>query len=223
MSELTELELRTLAPEVEWPPTPDVAGRLAFARRPRRRALTAAVAIAAAALAATFAVPQSRSAVLRFFHLGGVTVVRVDTLPRAEERPLSAGLGDPVGDAEAALVLGAPFRPASHGQLYRLGGFVSTLIATPKPALLSEFGSPDLIKKFSVTSRVLPLEVAPGVPGLWIAGGPHVVFFDGSSPRLAGNVLVWTAGGVTFRLEGRGLTQADALRLAREILGTGGG
>jgi hypothetical protein len=221
---MTELELRGLAAEVEWPPTPDVAGRLALPHRARRRPLVAAaVALAAAAIAATFAVPQSRSAVLRFFHLGGVTVVRVDTLPPARERPLSAGLGDPVGDAEAALALGAPFRPAEHGRLYRLGGFVSTLLATPEPALLSEFGSPELIKKVAATGRVEPLQVAPGVPGLWIAGAPHVAFFDGSSPRLAGNVLVWTSGGITFRLEGRGLAQAEALRLARRILGTGAG
>src|SRR5204863_2740785 len=86
---MTELErivggLRTLP--VDWPATPDVAARLEL--RPRRRlAIVAAVALAAAALAAAFAVPQSRSAILRFFHLRGVTVERVGTLPRAQELP----------------------------------------------------------------------------------------------------------------------------------------
>jgi hypothetical protein len=35
-------------------------------------------------------------------------------------------------------------------------------------------------------------------------------------------VLVWAKGGVTFRLEGRGLDEETALKLAREILGTTG-
>ena len=78
--------------------------------------------------------PQSRSAILRFFHLGGVTVVRVETLPPAQERPLAAGLGSAVTDAEAERTLGAPFLPAGHGTLYERDGFVSTLLRGPGAA-----------------------------------------------------------------------------------------
>ena len=216
---MTELERALRALPVAWPATPDVASRLEL--RPRRyRMLVAAAAVAAAiAVGAAFAVPDSRGAILRFFHLRGVTVEHVDTLPSAEARALTSGLGTSIGDEAARSRLGAPFLPSDHGPLFDQHGFVSTLLAVPQPALLTEFGSPSLIKKFAA-GDVEWVSVAPGVPGLWVPGH-HVVFVSGTSPRLAGNTLLWTSGGVTFRLEAPGLTRARAIQLAREILGTG--
>jgi hypothetical protein len=210
---MTELERSLRALDVDWPSTPVVQLELV----PRRRRRTVAALAVVAAAAAAFAVPQSRSAILDFFHLGGVTVVRVETLPPAQERPLSAGLGSAVDDAGAAKILGTAFVPRQHGTLRERDGFVSTVLRGP--VLLSEFGSAYLIKKLAA-GPVVWVEVAPGVQGLWIAGASHVVSFPGASPRLAGAVLVWERGGVTFRLEGAGLRKEDALRLARELLGT---
>jgi hypothetical protein len=213
---MTELERDLRALRVEWPETPDVASRLEL--RPRRRLLVPALVLAAiVAVAAAFAVPESRSAILRFFHLRGVTVERVGTLPPAEERPLVAGLGGEIDDTRARALLGGPFLPAAHGTLFERDGIVSTLLRGP--VLLSEFGAPEFLKKFA-TSNVEWVDVAPDVQGLWIAGAPHVVFFPDASPRLAGNVLVFATDTRTFRLEGRGLTKADALAEARRILGT---
>ena len=208
---MTDLERALRALDVDWPSTPDVRLELA----PRRRGRLVVAVAFVAAVAAAFAVPQSRSAILDFFHLGGVSVEQVETLPPAQERPLAAGLGAVVEDAEATRVLGAAFLPRRHSTLYERGGFVSTVLRGP--VLLSEFGSAYLIKKFA-TGTVEWVEVAPGVRGLWIAGAPHVVFFPDTSPRLAGNVLVWEQGGVTFRLEGTGLARQSALNLARELL-----
>lgn len=214
---MTELERSLRALPVAWPETPDVVARLELAPR---RCWTLVVAVAAAlAVGAGFAVPDSRGAILRFLHLGGVTVERVHALPPAEERSLAAGLGSPVGDERARALLGLPFLPSDHGPLYEKDGFVSTLLALSQPALLTEFGSSTLIKKLAFGGAEY-VAVAPGVPGIWIEG-KHVVLFGGGSPRLAGNVLVWVSGGITFRLEAPGLTRADARRIAREILGTG--
>jgi hypothetical protein len=216
---MTELERELLALRIEWPETPDVASRLEL--RPRRRLLLPALVLAAiVAIAAALAVPQSRSAILRFFHLRGVTVERVGTLPSADERPLAVGLGGEIGDTRARTLLGGPFLPSSHGTLFERDGIVSTLLRGP--VLLSEFGAPEFLKKFA-TSNVEWVQVAPDVQGLWIAGAPHVVFFPDASPRLAGNVLVFATDTRTFRLEGRRLTKADALAKAREILGTTAG
>ena len=217
---MADLERSLRALDVDWPETPDVAGLLAPAPRPARNGVLLAVACAAVvvAIAAAFAVPQSRSAILRFFHLRGVTVERVETLPPAAERPLAVGLGARVDDVAAGQALGGPFRPGRHGRLYEQDGVVSTLLRGP--LLLSEFGAPEFLKKFA-TSKVEWLQVEPGVTGLWIAGEHHVVFFPGASPRLAGNVLVWATDTRTYRLEGPGLTRAAALRLARAIIGTG--
>src|SRR6266852_2264483 len=94
-----ERELRALP--IDWPATPQFA--LVLARRRRRWPLV--VAIALAAIAAAFAVPQSRSAILRFFDIGADRIQFVGTLPRAEVRPLDAGLGAPVSVAEARAIV----------------------------------------------------------------------------------------------------------------------
>ena len=212
-------DLRSLGSWVAWPPAPDVAGRLELGPRPaRRRTLIAAVAAALLAIAVAFAVPQARSSILRFLHIGGVTIERGTTRPPAQERPLSGGLGRLVSAAEAASALGKPFR-GPHGALYEQYGIVSTVLSGSEPILLSEFGSAGLVKKFT-SSDAERVEISPGVQGIWISGKKHVVFFPKASPRLAGNALIWADGSITFRLEGSGLEREEALRIARRILGT---
>jgi hypothetical protein len=94
-----ERALSTLRDELDWPPTPDLAGvtraRLAAepARRPRRRRapalrlprLAPAVAIALAALIALGAVlaasPDVRATLGRLLGIGAVRIERVDRLP----------------------------------------------------------------------------------------------------------------------------------------------
>src|SRR4030095_5276448 len=92
--------------DVAWPETPELQLELA----PRRRKLwPVAVALAAVvAVAAAFAVPQSRGAILRFFHLGAAKIEVVDTLPPAESRPLEAGLGPVVPLLQAPGLPAAP-------------------------------------------------------------------------------------------------------------------
>src|SRR5438105_2103223 len=94
---MPELEraLVALGSELEFPATPDLVGpvRRRLARRAPWCVLAFALALLAVAFGIAMAVPQARSAILRFFHIGAVTVERVETLPRAEQRPLVAGLG----------------------------------------------------------------------------------------------------------------------------------
>jgi hypothetical protein len=218
-----ERSLRALADEVEWPATPDIAGRLELGpprRRRRRRLVVVAVAAALLAVAIAFAVPPARSSILRFLHLGGVTVERVSVLPPAAERPLRADLGSPVTRARARAILGAPFRvPPVEGEpkLYERDGTVSALLADPGPVLLTETAFTGLMKKLAATSEVEAVQVEPGVDGIWIAGPAHVFYGPELPPRLAANVLVWERGGVTYRLEGRSLTKDRALGLARAM------
>ena len=94
---MPELEraLVQLGHELDWPAEPDLGSRVR-ARIERKRftpPLVVAVALAVVAFAIAFAVPQARSSILRFFHIGAVTIERVETLPAAQERPLAAGLG----------------------------------------------------------------------------------------------------------------------------------
>src|SRR6266508_2095955 len=98
---MTELEraLVALAGELDFPPEPNlVAGvRARLERRrllfPRRRALALAVALVVVAFGIAMAVPDARSAILRFFHIGAVTVEQVETLagPDTHVEPVQIG------------------------------------------------------------------------------------------------------------------------------------
>jgi hypothetical protein len=235
-----ETRLRDLGHELALPWEPDllpgVMARLERpARRRWRRPLVAAVALGLLALAIAFAVPPARSAILRFFHLGAVSVERVDTLPPARERPLTAGFGLPTTRAKAERRAGfkllvPPFSGSGPERVYAAGpGVLGTVLDVPVPGgrravLLVEIEGSDLgfaKKVVKKETRIAPTSV-DGSDALWIRG-PHVVTFvatpngtNAEISRVSGNALVWQLGNVTLRLEGR-LTEEEALRLARTI------
>jgi hypothetical protein len=197
-------------------------------RRPRyRRALVPALALLLVALGIALAVPDARSAILRFFHIGAATIERVETLPAARERPLTAGLGPALSLHEAetrsgmSLVLNGPQPERFYARL----GLIATLLQyRGQPVLLAELQADQtgIVKKLAGPgTRVEPAPI--GSFGLWLEGGRHVLIWETGAgevrqiePRLAGNVLIWTEGGRTFRLEG-GLNRGQMLELGRQI------
>jgi hypothetical protein len=229
---MTELEraLVQLGRELDLPPEPDLRSRVRerIERRPRyRRALVPALALLLVALGIAMAVPEARSAILRFFHIGAVTIERVETLPAARDRPLTAGLGPALSlrEAEArsgfSLVLNGP-RPQ---RFYAQPGLIATLLHyRGEPVLLAELQADQtgIVKKLAGPgTRVEPAPI--GSFGLWLEGGRHVLIWEAGSgevrqiePRLAGNVLIWAEGTRTFRLEG-GLDKGQMLELGRQI------
>jgi hypothetical protein len=236
-----ERQLRELGGAVAYPATPDLAGatrRRLAERRPwwrvlsRRQALAIALAVLAVSVAAVMAVPPARTAILRFFHIGAVTVERVETLPPAEERPLAAGLGRRVSVDDGARLAGfrmvLPPLKQPVERVYVRPGVQSAFLDVPDKGsvLLMEIRGRqniDLAKKFATPqTHIEPVSVNGGF-GLWIAGAPHVVTFQDRSgniqqftTRLAGNVLIWTRGDLTLRLEGD-LTKQRALEIARSV------
>jgi hypothetical protein len=232
---MTELEraLQSLGGEIDFPEAPDIAsGVRARLERPRRgrRALVFAVALVVVAFGIAMAVPQARSAILRFFHIGAVTVEQVDTLPEAKERPLTAALGPARSRSEAeALAMMRIALPKFDGpaptRFYTRPGFIATVFrAESKAVLLVEFRGDQagIVKKLAgPETRVTPVDV--GDFGLWIEGGEHVLRWHYGvgelheiKTRLAGNVLIWLVGDRTFRLEGD-LSRKQMLDLARDI------
>ena len=133
MSDL-EQRLTQLGRELDWPETPELAGRVrarlreadAHPVRRRRRLLPAAGLRRSLALALVSllvlaggvfaAVPDVRDAVLEFFGLQGATVERREELPRAPDlQPLS--LGDRTTLERASAELGfEPLIPAAAGR-----------------------------------------------------------------------------------------------------------
>jgi hypothetical protein len=220
---LTPLEhaLVALGQELELPPAPDLVSSVRARLEPRRNRRPIVLALAAClliAFAAALAVPQARSAVLRFFHLGGVTIERVETLPPAQERPLTDGLGPSISVDEAAT--SANFRPLLPPGIDRVhlneGAILVLLRAHDRPVLLTEFGSSFYVKKvLGGETHVQQMRVGRDY-GLWVAGARHVFRMPSGAPRMAGNVLLWTHGDLTLRLEGQ-ITEAEAVRLALRL------
>jgi len=223
-----ERDLRDLGRLLAFPPEPDLVSavreRLAEPPRPRRRVLVLALAALAVAVAVAFAVPPARTAILRFFHIGGETVERVNVLPPAQHRSPVAGLAGPMSLDRAARRAGFEvlLPPGPTGRFYAADGIAATYLG--KKVVLTEFrGDLGLSKKVaSPATRIEPTTVN-GTDALWIHGAQHVVYYfdsqgNGQSRvvRLAGNVLVWAHGSVTLRLEGP-FSEAEALRIAGSV------
>jgi hypothetical protein len=227
---MTELEraLLALGEAIDFPAEPDLRPRVRERLQGRRlaRPLVLAFAAVVVAVGIAFAVPPARSAILRFFHIGSVAVERVQQLPPARERPLAAGLGPArsLDEAEARsgvrLILHAP----QPDRFYARPGLIATLLQyRGAPVLLAELADDQLgitKKLVSPGTSVQPVQI--GSFGLWISGGKHVIYWESGGktrrvePRLAGNVLIWTQDGRTFRLEGN-LREDQMLELARDI------
>jgi hypothetical protein len=221
-----ERELRALAGFVDLPGerelVPAVLARLAQRRSPGRWRRIAGVAalVLVVGLAATMAVPDARTAVLRFLGLKGVTVIRVDELPPASTTPHV--FGESVSLAGARRIVGfRPLLPEDLGapddvRINRFSPyFIVLLYGRPNVRLRLTETSGGVIQKYAqFAQRVERVEV-DGQPGIWVEG-EHVVAEPFGMPRLSGNVLLWEQGDLTLRLEGR-LDKEQALDIARSV------
>jgi hypothetical protein len=230
-----EQRLQRLGQELEYPPEPDAAPAV-LARLDRRpfpwRRVALAFAMIVVAIAAAFAVPEARTTILKWFHLRGATVERVETLPSAVERSRAGGLGRPLSRAEAERTVGfrlalPPFPGDGPRRVYVLDDALATVVlqSQGRPVLLSEFRAAnfDLLKKSATGKSVIEFVRVNGQPGLWLEGGPHTLtYFDRRGEfrqrtvLIRGNVLLWIQDELTLRLEGK-LTKAQSLQIARLV------
>jgi hypothetical protein len=238
-----ELALVELGRKVEFPPTPDLTPRVRerlAAGRPRRalgghRALALAFAVLAVVVAAVMAVPQTRAAVLEFFHLRGVTIERVQELPTVS---IQQGFGEVfVGDRvtldEARKAVRFPLVvPKALGEPDEVflqkdsppGGMVSFVYGSrERPrALFTQFEATvrEVIFKKVAEGAVIDPVTVDGAQGFWVGGAHYFTYFDRNQEpreeqvRLSGNALIWERGTVTLRLEAD-VTKSEALRIAR--------
>ena len=242
---MTELEraLVSLGHELEIPEAPDVAAVVRARLEPRRgrrtirapRRLAVAVALVLlAALLATLAIPDARSAFFRALHIGGASIELVDELPEVPAEPdLELTLGQRVTLAEARGEAGFDvLRLDDQPDAVYLGhrGTVWLLHGTPaRPRLLlaqTPFHSVDqelLLKKLTAPGTQVEPVAVDGARGVFLSGDPHFLLLLDElgnpvedSARLAGNVLLWSHDGVAYRLEG-GFDRERAVELAQSL------
>ena len=226
---MTERELQALAAYVDFPAERDLAPavRARLTVRPRRRrALVVVLAAVLVAIAVAFAVPPARSAILRFLHLQGVTIVVVDELPQVKTSQLYLGRPIALDGAERTTgfrpltsdLLGKPDRVTWDGrQLWFVYGHTRLLVSQFAGGGLSLF-----IKKVAGPETTIRPVVVNGSQGYFISGAEHFVYQQPNElireerVRLARDVILFEAGRLTVRIEGD-LTQAEALKIARSF------
>lgn len=241
MNEL-ERALTVLGRELAVPDAPDLVPAVlaGIERRPMRRpqprrwAIAVAVVVLAA-LAATLAIPDARSALFRVLHIGGERIELVDDLPDVSSTGLDLDvvLGRLVTLEEARRNAGFDIRELDEApnRVY-LGerGTVWLLYGTPERIRLLVAQTPLLfveesliLKKLAGPGTQIEQVALDGSTGFFLAGEPHLVLLldvNGQvveeSTRLAKNVLIWETGGVAYRLEGD-FDKEDALRLATSL------
>jgi hypothetical protein len=239
MSEL-EQSLVALGHRLDIPATPNLVVAVMRELGPRRRlwsrrpvALAVAFALLAL-LAATLAIPDARSALLRVLRIGGEEIQLVDELPEIEAQPqLGYVLGQRVSLEWARREAGFRLRELDErpDRVY-LGeyGTVWFLYGTPqRPRLLLAQTSLLRLDRGLFLKKIVPQDThvtevsVDGAPGFFLDGSPHAVLLideRGSivseSARLARDVLVWSQDGVSYRLEGD-LSTSEALELARSL------
>jgi hypothetical protein len=187
---------------------------------PWRRVAGVAALVLVVSLAATMAVPDARTAVLRFLGLKGVSVIRVDELPPASTTPQL--FGESVTLAGAERIVG--FRPVLPRHLgapddVRIDRFspyfVVLLYGKPGVQVRLTETVGGLIEKYTRVGQPVERVEVDGEPGLWIEGR-HVVTELFGLPRLSGSVLLWEHRGLTLRIEGR-FSRDEALAIARSV------
>lgn len=236
-----ELQLVNLGRELDVPATPDVVSavlRRIEPRRARRRGWLLAIAVAlVAALGATLAIPQARSAFLRILHIGGEEIHIVDKLPPL--KPVATfDSGERVSLAEARRRVGFKVlvpegKPDAvyikdYATTGVLGGEVTLVYGTPEQVRLlitERHANVDyrLAKKVAAPDTRIDFVQVRGADGLFLSGKPHFYLLVNprgqiieETVRLAKDVLIWSEDGVTYRIEGD-LTLEKALELAESL------
>ncbi len=237
-----EQDLAALGAELEWPSVDDLSAsvqdRLASRMPPRqlrsRRRWLLAVAVLAIVSGALLAAPGTRSALLRFLHIGGIAVERVAEPPPSGLADRLGPFGGRITAGEASSILGADLRPpaSSLGRPDQIRGR-----RRPTPQVTYVWlrdGRPDLVVT-QFRARVDPFavkqlsgEVRVDYAGygdgfaLWIQGARHVFVPAGEAVieagRLSGNTLIVAEGRRTLRVEGA-TTRLEALRVIRQLEG----
>jgi hypothetical protein len=220
-----ERDLVLLAEFVDLPGERDLAPAvLARLHRPKypgrwRRAAAIGALVLVVGVAATMAVPDARTAVLRFLGIKGATVIRVDELPPVATGTQLFGESVPLSAAERIVGFRARLIDGKRPDDVRVNRFspffMVLFYGDPQLRLRMTEASDGSIEKYVLAEQRAERVEVDGRPGIWVEG-MHVVSELFGLPRLSGNVIVWEQDGLTLRIEGR-FTKEQALEIARSV------
>lgn len=223
-----------------WRPQPATSRlrmlpRLAPRLAPRPRAVAAAILLIITLLGALLAVPQARAAIAALLHIGSVTIVPTAPTPGIDKpKPLSSVLDlagqTTLADAQRRMPFSIrlPTYPADLGApryvfAQDLGGDAVVLAwlepgSTDRVRMsVSELSSDIYVQKFA--PPVLQETTVHGQRAIWTDGPYTVEITSGQVVQrrlITGHVLIWSEGGVTYRLE-TSLSLPEAVRVAESL------
>jgi hypothetical protein len=241
---VTDLEgaLVALGHELAVPDAPDLAPRVLAAleppaRRPWIRVSLVVAVVLVAMLLAALAIPDARSALARFFHIGAARIEVVDELPAVEPRPPELDLGSTLGEQVSI----AEARRRAGFDLLELEETPDRVYLGPRDSVWFVYGRPDAVrllvaqtprlsvdeafifKKLAAAGTTVESILVRGNPAYFLSGEPHEVLlvdeFDlpvHDTLRLARNTLLWEQDGRTLRLEGD-FSRDDAVAIAESL------
>jgi hypothetical protein len=229
-----ETVLATLSEVVDWPePAEHLATRVVTriesppSKRPRIATRHWAWIAVASLVLAVPVIPGTRQAVANLFQEAGVRIGFVEDLPADLGRDLE--LGERVTIEAAASRVEFDLRyPAVLGRPEETyvdePGLVSMLWEGPVLLTQRAGGTTYAEKALASATAVMTVDLADGL-AQWVEGAEHsFTYLDAEgntiaeTSRLAGNVLLWSADGVDYRLElsgdlGRALDLAESLEV----------
>jgi hypothetical protein len=199
------------------------------------RAVAAAILLVIALLGALLAVPQVRAAVGAILHIGSVSILPVAPTPGPHDAtpltsPLDLAGQTTLADARQRMpfTIRLPAYPADLGSpqyvfAQDLGGSAVMLVwlepgSSDRVRMsLSELSSDVYFQKFA--PPVLQETTVHGQRAIW-TDGPYIVETKNGQyvqrRLITGHVLIWTEGGVTYRLE-TSLSLPEAVRVAESL------
>lgn len=241
MNSSFEKQIKEWAAAFEYPPTPDIAGKIRPLLAPpakkvvqpgRRLAWVLVLLLLAATL---LAVPSVRAALVQILRAGGITIFVGEEAAVDEDEtlpPLDAQLPDftePITLEEALdrfpnLALPQALPLPDDVLLHSERSWDSAVIflwrdeADPERIALSLYriNAPQYAAK---GAEQIEQTKVNGNQAFWI-NGPHIFFLQNNTLEewlfVEGSVLLWWDGAVTYRLEGAG-SLAEALRIAESL------
>ena len=248
-NESLQIDLFELGSRIDWPDGPDLApGVLAQISRPIRSTRRwLALALAALAVVVLLLTPPGKEAVAWLFRVAGIRIEFSQvTAPSVSPAPMT--IGDPVTLAAAqesvdfSVLAPGSLPPPDSVQLASWGGGRQVVMAwgaseqlpevfeTSTGLLLFQFRASVnevLLTKHAAEATVVEEVAVRGSTGYFLSGAPHIVWFESSDNmmfedfvRLAANVLIWEADGVTYRIESS-LGLEETLAVAESLDGAG--
>jgi hypothetical protein len=249
-----EQHLELLAEDIQFPQSPDFATSLTAHLTPRpvrvdwRHRVLLVAAVIVIVIAATLAIPDSRTAIANWLGLGGIRIEFVDELLDRDDRvaidsslivgeeidieDVSLWPGNTVMTLPNAKVERAYIRTDNSAKtvslFYLPGDDLPEIGETGVGALLMQFDSPKsftlMIKQSGFPEDGTFTQVGED-EGYWVPSGnliaipydPQDAFGLESVSRETGNVLLWQADGITYRLE-TNLNRVQAVALAKSLV-----